>query len=591
MDIPINEHADLQHTERSLLDDVQRMMDADEYTRATCSFPRREWRDILAEEVMRAESKILDLWLADKYGHRRIAISHTFDDTDAIRLQVPTRYVGIYVDDDGLLKFATTRTVSIVLDKTRDGLELYNAFPNMSQGNRTPIGNVAMLPYVQQTQRWKTANLSRRTYYRTKCEGGMRLPISWDDATSQMRLPIVEDETTLGHVLVGMATQIWNVDGDDGPIINERRNHARLLSRAFPSTWQDVVTLERVRDTEAREQELLASSSGYAVLPDLVERYCRMPVLTTEEPNGKPSGTKTKTRPARRNKNKERAQRRSKAASASTNKKARRKAAKSQKPRSPKTEQTAAPFQFKRVMTRFEEFGLDQHEQNHSIFLLALGRYAILANDIENECLVPGPMLEYVFDDTRHMLAYVPMSIDDARCIAERLDEIYESEDGAKGVSKYLDARESDAIMSAARTGDIRLRHAKDIATAKAVESIAQDPHWHIILPKYEMDRLEEDSRDALDRKIGRVCEDDAEHVVAISVFGEDTRCEPYEEKGPEQDEIERNDAKPEFTTHAAGDITLSKSFSATNMIRSYMGQQSSMPCDKRVARRLGLDI
>lgn len=146
MDIPINKHANLQHTERSLLDDIQRMMDADEYTRATCSFPKREWRDILAEEVMRAESKILDLWLADKYSQRRTAISHTFDDEDASRLRVPTRYVGIYVDKDGLLKFATTRTITIVLNKTRDGLELYNAFPNMSQNNRTPIDNVAMLP-------------------------------------------------------------------------------------------------------------------------------------------------------------------------------------------------------------------------------------------------------------------------------------------------------------------------------------------------------------------------------------------------------------------------------------------------------------
>lgn len=566
MDIPINEHANRQHTGRSLLDDVARMLDADEYTRATCSFPRREWRDVLASEVMRLEEAIFELWRSDQYGQRRIAISHTFDDDDARRLQVPTTYVGIYADEMGVLRFATTRTISVVLDRVRDGIELYNAFPNMSQRARTPLEGVGILPYAQQTDRWKTANLSRRTYYRMKCQGGIDVPISWDESTSQMWIPIVEDGTQLGRVLIGMSAQMWDVTGDELPIVHEHRAHAKLLSRAFPTTLENVRTIERARQDELTDTALLATSSSVVALPDLCDRYCKVPPTPAAEDAPE---KKAKDRP-KRSRGKARAQRRSKAANEGANRKSRRKAAKRPRDKAKERPTESRPFQFKRVMTKFEEFGLDQDAQNGHVLRLALSRYAILANDAEDECLVPGPMLSSMFDDVQYSLCHVPMTLAEASAIADALDRTCDMDDNGDNIL-YPDAMTLDAIMTHAKAGRIRTRHAKDSRVTKLLDAIAQDPHWHIVLPSCEMDHLRKMCHDSLDRPIERVCNDHAPHVSALGTFPDDFLRPPYvPTQAPAKEEGPAPRQKATKLATKGGDIVIGRLMSPSDVIRAH---------------------
>lgn len=544
MEFPVSQHADAQHTCRDILDDVQRMMDADEYTRATCSFPRKEWRDVLIEETIRLESNIFELWRSDKFGPRRIAITHTFDESDAERLRVPTTYLGVYADEVGCLHFGTTSAISVVLDRTRNGIEVFNAFPNMSLSNRTPLEVIDILPYVQQTSRWKTANLMRRTYYRAKCDKQLTHPVSWNSAISQIELPIREGERTLGTVQIGLAQHAWHVNGDSSPIINDNESHRATLSRAFPETYAATRRIDELRETEAADALLLENAANQIELPDIVSRFCYVPVTEkTEKADGEVADKKDSEAAHR-------AAKKAKARSQKAGKASGRKAKKNRKPKTKAKAKPAAtakpaehgPFQFKRVMTRFEEFGHDQATQNRIVLAKALTYHPMLVNDLEQECLIPGVVFEHLYFDTESDIVLAPLTLDEAKSIMDsmtpEIEEYMKKHGSEKGT--WPAAEKHEPIMRAIKNKAVFWARGDTPVITGLLDKIAQDPHWHIVMAPAFESAFEKDSVDSMDRPIHRVTDENAEHVTATHLFPKDNLVSNTETIDPEQQEKNR---------------------------------------------------
>lgn len=576
--LKVNPHADKQHVGRPLTADVERMLNADEYTRATCSFPDKHCRDILVSEVMREEAAAIELWLNDRYAPRRYAVRHTFNDDDAIRLGVPTKFVGVYADETMHIRFGTTRTVTAVLQKVEDDIELFNAFPNMSLYHRTPIEAESVLPFAKKTESWREANMLKRTYYQMRCDQTFKPAVSWDETTATITMDITESDGVLGNISFMGKSSIWRIDGDKRSIMDNEGDHRHILRRAYPRTHAALMELCSTYLRQLADKDLAyASYDPQNDLPDLVAIYAPQPRAKQDQEAQEKKSSATE---AIEQKLDARARARQKALERSrkAHPKAQRKPKKTKKQPS-KTSTTSPtrtePFQFKRVKTKYEEFGLSQEEQNEIYTDISIRHWAILANDLEDECLMPGPILETIYPEYDESMLWFAMSYDEA----VRINESKQSPDRAiiNKASEQSDNEFRTNIANIAETKRLRAKEMTDGRLQTLLSKIAQDPHWHILLREDSQKNTEHEAVDTMGRKIVRKPLEDAEHVVMSNYITEDDALPVRRPEQKEKPEVPEPAPKPDGIrlTEKFSNQPAQPKFSPSKLIQS-MTQETS---------------
>jgi hypothetical protein len=383
-EISVTGHVEKYHVSRDITDSLNRILMRD--ISASSAFSSEKTANALIEATVTRNKERIQCWAVTAPANSVLPLNCTFTKTDATNLGVPIQHIGVMADPStNRLRPRRTRTVTVVIIKrdNEQGWSIYTAFPNVHEPYGTDIKK-DLIPLLPACDAFHRMPEIARVFSIERC-----MPDDWkiayDIAAASIRFDIVENGQKLGTVSMNKTMSSWETPHED-PIRLQRGVGEWLIERALPETHTKA---KRLRDTlqKLESHTMFRYDENEQLKPKPIQIVSEAEPTTTmlqTNPTLKQAKERADAQAKRQEALTQRATKKALARSKAANKRNKQKnkpvAKKKPSKAKPKTQVQNQPYKPTRVMTKLEENGLTQHEQNVEFIMQCLAHGIPLIN-------------------------------------------------------------------------------------------------------------------------------------------------------------------------------------------------------------------